>query len=152
MVYFFLFPERDFMYSLTKIHWTCPLMVRVGSALHLVFGNIQQVFNILHIRNILIIDFIFHFGLWTWNQVSHPDISKNYLYRWKAHCVKLHWTTSYVISKGQVFLGTQRRSLSLELIVSVAVPSPDWLPREAGQTLQLISHPFTTGKEISHNA
>lgn len=40
-------------------------MVRVGSALHLVFGNIQQAFNILHVRNILAIDFIFQFELRT---------------------------------------------------------------------------------------
>lgn len=48
--------------------------------------------------------------------------------------MKLHWTTTYAISKGQVFLGTQRRSLSLELIASVAVPSLDWRPREGWQT------------------
>lgn len=80
MVYFSLLPERDSMYRLTEIHWNCPLMVRVGSAFHLVFGNIQQAFNILHVRNFLVIDFSFQFELQKWNQVSHPDISKNYLF------------------------------------------------------------------------
>lgn len=80
MGYFFLFPKREFMYRLTEIHWNCPLMVRVGSALYLVFGNIQQAFNVLHAGNILVIDFIFQFELQTRNQVSHSNISKNYLF------------------------------------------------------------------------
>lgn len=80
MVYFFLFHNRDFIYRFTEIHWKCPLMVRVGSALHLVSGDIQQAFNILHVRNILVIDFIFEFELWTWNQVSHSNILKDYFF------------------------------------------------------------------------
>lgn len=102
------------------------------------------------LKKILVIDFICQHKHQTWIQVSHSDISKmSILYSGNAHCVKLHWPVTYVISKGQVFVVTQRRSLLLELIASIDVPSMDWPPREAGQThFQLISYPFTKGKKV----
>lgn len=151
MVSFSLFPQRDFMYRLTQIHWSCPLMVRVGSALHLVFGNIQQAFSILHVRNILVIDFIFQFELRTWNQISHLDISKDYLF------VQMKGTLCE-IALNHNLCHQQRSGLpgdTEEILItwtnSFSGCSFSGLTTQGGMTdfLQLISHPFTTGKETA---
>ena len=118
-------------------------------ALHLIFGNILQACNILRVKNILVIYFICQHKFQTWTQVSHSDILKmSNLCSGNAHCVKLHWPATYQ-QKGQSCVVTQR-SLLLELIVSVAVPSADWPPREAERRLfQLISYPFTKGRKTA---
>lgn len=117
----------------------------------LIFGNILKVCNISRVKKKNPCN-LFLLSTWapTWIKVSHSDIlKKNDLYSGNAHCVKLHWPTTYMISRGQNFVVTQKRSLSLELIISVAVPSVDWPPGEAGPRLfQLISYPFTKGKKM----